>query len=351
MTIQIESMHAGSSLAQTLLNNSHNINALRVWGDKDVPGAFINNATNDDCIRVNNTNYTLLKDEWIQIDRAVNDVRRKRRGILDAIETAGSVYNLGTGLGKTKLEYQNVSNIGDADISMDGIVRGNFDRPQHDLTSMPLPLIHKDFQYTSREIAVSRNEGVPLDVATARSAAQRVLEYIEELFAGTKTYTDLGGSIYGLLNYTGKNTYSLAGDWAQIDSSAASGETIIEDVRGMKQALINDRYHGPYTLFIPTNYETVLDADFKADSDKTIRQRIMEVNNIEKIVVSDFLTSSNVVLAQLTSDVIEAVTALDLTTVEWQSQGGFELNFKVLAMIYPRCRQDYEGNCGIVVGS
>jgi hypothetical protein len=42
---------------------------------------------------------------------------------------------------------------------------------------------------------------------------------------------------------------------------------------------------------------------------------------------------------------------MDITTVQWESHGGMQLNFKVMCLMLPQLRTDFYGNTGIVHGS
>jgi hypothetical protein len=107
-------------------------------------------------------------------------------------------------------------------------------------------------------------------------------------------------------------------------------------------------HFGPWVLYIPTAYETVLDDEFKSNSDKPIRQRIMEISGISDIKVVDKLTANNVVLVQMTTDVVRLVVGLPITTVEWTTEGGMVFHFKVMTIQVPQVRADQDGNSGIV---
>ena len=131
--------------------------------------------------------------------------------------------------------------------------------------------------------------------------------------------------------------------------SSTTGTNILDDVRSMKQASIDARHYGPYVLYVPTSYETVLDDDFKAESDKTIRQRILEIGNIMEVKVVDSLTADTCVLVQMTADVVRMVEGLPLTTVEWDTHGGLSTEYKVMTIMVPQIRADQNGNCGVTV--
>jgi hypothetical protein len=119
----------------------------------------------------------------------------------------------------------------------------------------------------------------------------------------------------------------------------------------MVQAAINDRMYGPYMLYIPTAYQTVLDKDYNDYKTKTIRQRILEIEGIKGIKVIDRLTANNVLLVQMTQDVVRNIKGLPIQIVEWAAEGKFIQKYKVLTIEVPQIRADYENRCGIVHGS
>ena len=54
------------------------------------------------------------------------------------------------------------------------------------------------------------------------------------------------------------------------------------------------------------------------------------------------------VMVQMTTDVVREVVGMDITTVQWETKGGMQLNFKVMAILVPQLRADQNGNTGIV---
>lgn len=309
---------AYGSIAERLLANNLNINSLR-------------------------NNDTLLYDEWKQIDRAVlQGFKLRTTGVKDLMSRNLS-YSF-DGMAKTVLQYQTQSDITGAELTMDGVSKGQKDRPTYASVYLPLPITFKDFSYSIREISESRNGNMPLDTTTAELAGMKVAEKVEDmLFNGVSAYTYGGGTIYGYLDYPNRNTASLGTSWA-----SDTGENILADVRTMKQALLDDRCYGPYMLYIPGNYETKMDADYIGTYGKTIRQRILEVDGIQGVKVSDYLPDDNVMMIQLTSNVVRMIEGLAVKPVQWESDGGFRVNFKVLTIMVPQLRADSDNRCGIV---
>lgn len=315
-------------------------------GYGSVASRLLANGLNTDALR---TNDTLTYDEWKEIDNKVLMAFQERLvGVAD-VESRGLVYSIPNGLGKTVLAYQHASDLEDAEMNMDGITRTQRDRPEFDINYLPLPICHADFSFSIREIEASRNGDMPLDTTTAEIASIKVAQKIEKTYwQGLSTYTFGGGTLYGVEDYTNISTGSVTATWAD---SGTSGTVILSDVRGMKQASINAKCYGPWILYVSTTEETKLDEDFKANSDKSIRERLLEVSGIEDVKVADFLTAGKVALVQMRSDTVRIVNGLDITTVQWEEEGGMRVKFKVMAIKVPQFRADVDGNCGIVVYS
>lgn len=317
-----------------------NINEL---GGSGVASKLLRSNMNVDCLR---TNETLLHEEWLTIDKVVIKAAQLRQvGIAD-LRSAGLVHTVPNGLAKTVLGYQDMSDIQPAVASMDGITRGERDRPEYDLAFLPLPIIHKDFSFTAREIAESRSGGQPLDTTMASMAAMKVTELVEQyLFKGSSTFTYGGGTIYGYEDAPQRTTRAIGTSWA-----SETAANILADVINMKQDAIDDRHYGPFILYVPTAYETVLDKDYDVSGSSllTIRERILRLASITDIKVSDQLSADNVILVQMTPDVVRLVEGMPITTVQWDSDGGMKLNFKVMTIQVPQIRNDQQLRSGVV---
>jgi len=291
------------------------------------------------------TNATLRKDEWKHYDTAaIKAAQRRLVGIADLM-SRGLTYSLANGLGTTVLEYEDMSDVNDAQLSLDAVSRGQSDAIEFDLNYLPLPIVHADFDISIRKLNASRTTGQPLDTLMIAAKAEKIAEKLESiLFTGASTFTFGGGTIYGYTDFPHRNTGSLSANW---DDSTATGATILADVVAMKQASINDRHYGPWVLYIPTAYETVLDEDYVSGYPKTIRDRLLEVGGISEIKVVDLLTANNVLLVEMDAKTVRLVEGLPLTTVEWQTQGNMVFNFKLMTISVPQLRADQANRCGI----
>ncbi|MFW6120252.1 MAG: major capsid protein [Petrotogales bacterium] len=328
-----------------------NVNSMRPFiSDKDnkpyisvYKGGDPNDSKSYQKIAVNAA--TLRKDEWKQLDTAILSIAESRlNGIQDLI-SKGLTFDLGNALGTTVLESQEMSDAMEAEMSMDGVHRGKGDRQQFSTTYLPLPIIHVDYDINARVLAASRSLGNPLDTTQAERAARRVSEKLESMLFQDEDYSFGGGTIYSYINYPNRNQVTMDTAW---DDSSMDGEDIVKDVLKCKQELLDNHFYGPYTLYISSNYETLLDEDYNTTRGNTIRERISAINGVDEVKVVDYLPDDTVIMVQMTADVVRLVRGLGITNVEWSSEGNMTNHYKVMTIQVPQIRADYDGHCGIV---
>jgi len=119
----------------------------------------------------------------------------------------------------------------------------------------------------------------------------------------------------------------------------------------MIQASLDDYHYGPWGVYFSPSWTRYLGEDFKTNSDKTVIQRIREIDGLTSVRTLDYMTGYTILLVQMTSDVIREVIGMDMTMVQWETNGGLEVNFKVMAIMVPQIRSDKNDRCGIVYGS
>jgi hypothetical protein len=300
-----------------------------------------------------NANATLRRDEWKQLDQAVMDVSRYRLGGIQDLIDNGLTYNLGNAMGTTVLEWHDVSDALEAVVTMDGVTRSTNDRVNYQHNYMPIPIIHADYEINARALAASRNMGNPLDTTLAERAARRVQEKLENMLFTDTSYsfgqkdTRNHNTIYSYLNHPDRNQVTLTAGWAESGKTPAQ---ILKDVQNMKEMSIADFHYGPWMLYVPTGYETILDNDYSVlgGSIMTVRERIMKLGGIKGIKVVDTLPANNVLLVQMTPDVVRLINGMGMQNVEWETEGKFITKYKVLTIQVPQIRSDQNNHSGLV---
>jgi uncharacterized linocin/CFP29 family protein len=290
-------------------------------------------------------NALLTRDAWEEFDRSATDAAQERLRAVARLVELGLTHPVPNAMGRTLLTYEKVSDMTPANVSMDPSARTVTGRREFTPTSVPNPVVHKDFDIGIREIEAQRDRGEPLDTSHIRNAGRMVAEGLEDLLInGGPTFA--GNAIYGYLTQPQRNTggFITNGNWGQ---AAKTGEDILADVIKMITGLNADGYFGPYDLIVPGAASAKLAGDFKANSDKTIEQRLREISVIGDLVFCDRLAVTSVVLVQTTSDVVQLWDGMGVTTVMWDLDGGMRVAFKVMAMQTPVVKSDANGNSGI----
>jgi len=320
---------------QRLINGGFNVNVLRP-------------ARDDEHGRVINVNATLMRDEYKQFDRVVQQVARERLVVTQRLIGAGLTYDLPNALGTMTLEWEQLKgDLVDAEITMSGLNEATKDALEFTTANMPIPIIHKEFFYNLRHLEAARRNGRNVETTHAEEATRKVSERVEALIFNGLTIA--GMQIYGLLTHPLRKTLAVTASWAL---AGTTGQSIVGDVRRMMDlaALPPNFMEGPYILFVPRGLSSKFNEDYlptQVGSDTTL-ERIRDLDGIQDVVFTNRLTGTTAILVQLSNDVIQMVRGLDPTLVEWDSHAGFQHNFKIFAILLPRVRANGEGQSGIV---
>ncbi len=285
-------------------------------------------------------------------DTAVVEVGLDRLVLADDVMSSGLNFNLTDPLSVMEVQWDQISKTGGAQRTMHPNARGENQIPKRNQKRVPIYLTTDDFFIGIRSMRASQRAGTPLDVSNIKSATRRVNESIEDAFLNGGITAD-GYTAYGALNAPSANTMVYEATGGAWDAAGKTGTQILADVLTMIGKLQADRKFGPYNLYIPTLYGNAINADFKANSDLTIRQRLEEIEAGGRklnIRVADQLPVNKTVMIQMTDDVVDCINGQSPTVIPWTSADGFTLFWMVMAIIVPRFRDDFDGNSGVVIG-
>lgn len=292
-------------------------------------------------------NALLRKDEWEEVDAAVVDVARTElNGIADLVN-ANLVKPLG-GIGTTISTYEQLGDMDDADVSMDGVVDGNDDRVTFTPQSIPVPILHKDFSLSLRHLEASRRMGESLDTTQVRVATRKVRDTAEAmLFNGHAK--DLGGfKIYGYTNHP-KRTNDTAANFGGGDFGTPGNG--YKTITGMINRLAANGYNGPFGVYVSRVQYGELLALYGNNDLSELMVIKNSIPNISFIKASDALADGVTVVVQLTLDVVDLAIAQDIAAVQWDEKGGMLAKFRVMACLVPRVKFASNNKTGLATAT
>ena len=315
--------------------------------------AFLANAedtgTNNSVVRQlgNTTSTTLRHEEHILYDDALLKIVRQRLNGIEDLRAMGLTKKIGN-LGITLSKYERLGDMTAATVSMDGVTKAQKDRVTYDEVGVPIPIFHEEWSLNIRQLMASRNRGEALDTTQTEIAARLVADRMEQvLYLGLPDLIVDGKQIYGYTNHPNRNTFTLSGSgWA-----VSAGRDIIGDTERMLNALYADNRFGPFVMYVAKDLWSTIQKDYNdVKGEKTYKERIEAFAGISQVKHGDFLPAGNVVVVQLTSDVVDLAVAQDIVNIEWQTNP-MQTEYKVYAALAPRVKVDRNLSSGIVHGS
>lgn len=321
------------------------MNEAQVTNFENIPGAgnVIQKlqANNFDIGKALRTNATLPRDAWESIDQTVIEVAGQRLNGIADLQSRGLVRNL-DGIGFMYDTWQTMSDSHPAEQSMSGLTQGAQNTADFGETTIPLPITHVDFQIPLRKLIAMKQRGTPLDLTMVAQATRKVVEKLEDTLFNGSTVVAAGNSLLGYMNYTDANAItSCTGAWT---GTIANCE---KDLALLMAELGNDRHHGPYILYVHTDeYNDLQQRDSNAGG-ITYLDILKNKAGIADVKPTDALGALKLCLVEMTRETVDITVALDIQVVEWETYGGMQSNFKVMACMAPRIKSDYDGRCGV----
>lgn len=294
-------------------------------------------------------NSALRKDEWEELDSAIVQAAVAPLNMTQRMITAGLTRPLG-GLGTLIAQYNQISEMTAANVSLSGNASGQKDRVDYDLVGVPVPVIFKEFELNQRYLEASRRLGDSIDTANGAAAARVVGEKVEDLLINGDTNVNLNGNtIYGLTSHPDRNTaaassFTNGGDFGTISN-------IMPTFSGILSALKADNYRGPYGVFVAdTQYDQMAFNIYSDGSGQSALTRILQIPTIQFVDSSAWLDDGEIVVVHLSRDVVELAYVQQywpITNLEWTSGDGMQSNFKVMTVFAPMVKSDYSGRSGV----
>ena len=343
----------------TLFGDYNAITRNRPYIDKDgrakisvYQGGDINDPKSYTQKLIDNDMAIFTPEEWKAIDTRLREIAASRQVGIAKLKELGLVYNLANPFASQSLEYMKTSDMHDASVNMNFKVTNETDKQAVKTASIPIPVISWRWSFDIRDLQTSRVYNRPLDLQGAKVGARKIGEKLESMMFGANATILDDKKIDSIISFGDSNKTATLHDW---NATSTTTTVILQDVLELKKISIKDKHFGKWILFVSQDIENRLDEDYALDANTKayvpLMDRIKKINSILDVVVSDFLPNKTVALVQMTNDTIELINGMELTTVQLMNAGG--LNFEMLSFVMqtPAVKSDYDGNCGIVIGT
>lgn len=350
---KLDYIHGGRGygpVAQRLIKNGGDPDCLRPFIGKDGRNyvTVIGKDGKKKAVPTNNA-ALLMRDDWLTMDADVIQMAMPMlRAVGDLRSRAGLSRDI-NGFANPIIGYQTVSRITPATMSMSGTRKGETDRPEFGEAFLPIPIIHKDFNYDVRQVVAANAHGTSFDNLSMVMAVQEVAILAEKLLIGTLGSYSYGGyTIYGYTNHPLRvtKTYTLptAAGWTP--------NTFVEEVIDHKHTLRENLKPGPYALYLSPGWEPYFEKDYSAAyAGESLQTRMEKVKRIVSIETLDYLPDYQVILVSLDPMTVRLIVGMDIKSMQWESPDGMEMFFKVMAILVPQFRFDQANHSGIGHGT
>ncbi len=303
-------------------------------------------------------NVTALPlESWKALDKAVADYAKNyKSGFQDVIDN-GLVHRVSE---YSKLfSSQKIGSTADAVKDMDGVANRKVDSQTFDVDSVPLFVTHKDFEISWRDkgaFGASPYDGSGLaidwDSTMIAEGVDKINDLNEKTLFQGYSVPYASNYVYGYTNKTGRNEVSLAYDW--LDSGTDPSEIFI-DVLDMYYAATaeNKQPMSKLYLYIDSSVQFRFQEDYKSYSDRTLYNRVMALEGMEAIRVTDQLPSyKQAVMVRMDVRSVRIIQGTPgIIPVMWFDNMSMQDNLKLLSIQEPQLRVDAEGYTSITHGT
>lgn len=276
-------------------------------------------------------------DAWRRIDSRATRVQRDILAVAGRLMAANSTP---VGLGDIVSYFPKVSDSGTVNVSMDGRSNAKVDQAVVSFAGTPVPVIDSTARFGWRQMEVMRKTPLGLDTESIANSQRVVAEKLEDIVLNGLSSIVVGGStIYGLRNFpdrtTGTHGFTL---------TSATGAQWLTAIKALVNGLVGDNAFAKVTIFL--NYADWVYADqtdYAANYPKTIRERIMELAQVQELVPASKVPTGDLLgVAGLdTGDWGTILTAMPMVTrPKVRVNAEDDYTFAVMAVQAPQFRSD-----------
>lgn len=289
---------------------------------------------------------TLPRDVWGEWDREGIEIQRE---VLSVFNTLAASVSRPMPIGKMIHYFQQVSDSGVANVTLDGRSKANTDQQTFNYVGTPLPITDSTFSYGWRQVAAAETEGFALDPVGRNNSMFKVAKKLEGLILDGDSNIVVGGAtLYGLRTHPKRETRTT--------NQALNGATGVQwavDVNATIKKLHDNNFRVPATLFVNWNdWYYAGNTDYSTSYPKTIAQRVREMDGVAEVVPASDVLAGQIIAVVKNSRVLQVLNGMPMTTrAQFRANPEDDYNFVTMAAAALEIKYDATDQCGISVSS
>jgi hypothetical protein len=320
-------------------------NGLDKYVVVDVDGKIVNHAASPKAAKalLTNANGTVRHEDFLVIQDKIVEVRRRAlNGIADLM--AGGL-SFGVGIGEQLVGFENVNEFQEAEQQMNPSSYQNNDTVFTE-TYVPNPITHQSFSVPWRQNGFDYKRSLGLT-----ESVRQVAEKLENtLFNGNAAISvNFGGQanpIYGYTTHPDRGTGTIS-DWSAVANIALIVPEAIEQI-GLMWSSQGGVENDSVVMYVANDVWTNLQNDYKADSERSVMTRLLDIPQLKAIKPGEKLASTQVVLVEMLERTIQLATASDIITVPHIKTNPMAPQvLTTYAAMVQQIKSDSKGNTGV----
>lgn len=290
-----------------------------------------------------NASGTVRHEDFMVIQDKIVEVRRRSLNGVADIMSAGLTF--GVSISDQLVGFETVNEFTEAEQSMNPNVTSN-NNTVFGEEFVPNPVTHMSFSVPWRQEGFNYKRSLGLS-----ESVRQVSEKLENtLFNGNSAisvkYAGTSLPIYGYTTHPKRGTGTIS-DWSQTSNLENIVPETISEIGKMwsdQGGIANDSV----IQYVSNDFWTVLQNDYKADSEKSVLSRLLEIAQIKEVKPAEKLAAKSVVLVEMLDRTVQMAIASDIITVPHIKTNPMAPTvMTTYAAMVAQIKADQNGNTGV----
>lgn len=285
----------------------NNLKKYRVMNTK---GEMIE-AANDKAELTHNADGTVRHEDFLVIKDMIIEVRRRELTAIDDLMT-GSGLTVDAAITDQLVGFENINEFQRAQQEMNPT---SFDNNNTVFTEdfVPNPITHSSFQVPFRQQGFQYKSSLGMSESIRQVSERNQDTLINGNSSLLVSFQGKNFEIFGYTNHPDRGVDTIT-DW----TLASNSEAIVTETvtaLGLMHTGQGGVKNDSVILYLANDIWTNVQNDFKANSDKTIMTRLMQIAQIKEVKPAEKLANGNALLVEMLARTIQIAVAQDIIVV------------------------------------